>query len=225
MSQTDKPSRVERRKALTQARIVEAAERLMRANGVEQVTIQDITEAADIGHGTFYLYFKTKDEVLRPLIERLSEQVHARVDQAARGTRDPAVRMALGLRILLRTIAKDPLWGWYASRSGTSFGRLVADMGAPPDEDIRRGLDTGRFQIVDPKATSRFIDGALVGVIRLITEGANTDDLADHTAELVLRVLGVSAEEASGIVRQPIQLDDPTLDEVADLADQPPTST
>lgn len=202
-------SRVERRKALTQARIVEVAERLMRENGVERVTIQDITDAADIGHGTFYLYFKTKEDVLRPLIERLSEQVHARVDQAAGGRRDPAVRMALGLRILLRSIARDPLWGWYAHRSGTPFGRLIADMGAPPAEDMKRGLDSGRFSITNPKATASFIDGALVGVIRSLTDCEQTDEIADVTAELVLRVLGVSAAEASEIVQRPLPAEAP----------------
>lgn len=201
-------NRVERRKALTQARIVEAAERLMRENGVDGVTIQDITDAADIGHGTFYLYFKTKDEVLRPLIERLSEQVHARVDQAAGGTRDPAVRMALGLRILLRTIAQDPLWGWYASRSGIGFSHLVAEMGTPPVEDMKRGLQAGRFNFSDNQATANFIDGALVGVIKSLTEGALADEVADNTAELVLRVLGIESAEASQIVSQPLRLDD-----------------
>ncbi|MEM1245358.1 MAG: helix-turn-helix domain-containing protein [Acidobacteriota bacterium] len=201
-------SRIERKKARTRARIVEAAERLMRQHGVEAVTIQDITEAADIGHGTFYLYFKTKDQVLRPLIERLSEDVHAEVDRAAAGSRDPAERMALGLRILLRTIAEDPLWGWYASCSGTPFSRLVADMGAPPAEDMERGMETGRFHFSNFQATSSFIDGALVGVVRSLTAGTQVEEIADNTAELVLRVLGLDAEEARRIVRRPLDLDE-----------------
>ncbi|MEM7098581.1 MAG: TetR/AcrR family transcriptional regulator [Pseudomonadota bacterium] len=210
-------NRVERRKALTQARIVEVAERLMRKNGVRTVTIQDITEAADIGHGTFYLYFKTKDQVLQPLIERLSEQVHARVDQAAGRTKDPALRMAFGLRILLRTIARDPLWGWYASRSGTPFSRLVGDMGAPPVEDMKRGLRAGRFSFSDNSATSDFIDGALVGVINSLTrhddvagsDARSIEEVADHTAEMVLRVLGIDAQEAKQLVQQPLDAESP----------------
>ncbi|MEO0961868.1 MAG: TetR/AcrR family transcriptional regulator [Pseudomonadota bacterium] len=197
-------SRSERRKASTRARIVEAAERLMRDRGVEDVTIQDITEAADVGHGTFYLHFKTKGEVLRPLIQHLSDQVHVRVDQAAHGATDPALRMALGLRILLRAIAKDPLWSWYA-RSEASFSELVSRMGNPPTQDMQNGLKSGRFDIADLEATLSFINGALVGMITSLDEGARPDDTADATAELVLRVMGVSAEEARQIVGQPLE--------------------
>ncbi len=197
-------TRFERRKASTRARIIEAAERLMRDRGVEAVTIQDITEAADVGHGTFYLHFKSKGEVLRPLIEHLSKQVHARVDRAAHGATDPALRMALGLRVLLRAIAEDPLWSWYAS-SETSFSELVSEMGSPPAEDMRNGLKSGRFDVADLPATVSFINGALVGMITSLKEGGHADDIADTTAELVLRVLGVSAQEAAQIVREPLE--------------------
>ena len=177
----------------------------MRERGVEAVTIQDITEAADVGHGTFYLHFKTKAEVLRPVIEHLSEGVHAQVDRAARGARDPALRMALGFRLLFRAIAEDPLWRWYA-RSGMPFSGLVADMGTPPSEDIRNGLESGRFNVADVPATTSFIDGALIGVIASLGEGVHVDAVAETTAELVLRVLGVPAEEAAQIAREPLEL-------------------
>ncbi|MEM7136077.1 MAG: TetR/AcrR family transcriptional regulator [Myxococcota bacterium] len=197
-------NRNERRRASTRARIVDAAERLMRERGGDGVTIQDITDAADVGHGTFYLHFKTKAEALRPVIERLSERVHTQVDRAARGAQDPALRMALGLRILLRAISEDPLWSWYA-RSRTPFRRLIADLGAPPLEDVKRGIQTGRFDVPDVPATWSFVDGALVGVITALSEGRCAGDVAETTAELVLRVLGIPAEEAAQIAREPLE--------------------
>ena len=177
----------------------------MRERGVEAVTIQDITEAADVGHGTFYLHFKTKAEVLRPVIEHLSGQLHAQVDRAAHGTRDPALRMALGLRVLLRAIAEDPLWSWYA-RSGTSFRGMIADMGTTPMEDIQRGLESGRFDVADLPTTWSFLDGALIGVITALGEHARVDAVAESAAELVLRALGIPAEEAAQIAREPLEL-------------------
>ncbi len=198
-------TRVERRRASTRARIVETAERLMRERGVEAVTIQDITEAADVGHGTFYLHFKTKADVLGPVIEHLSEEVHAQVDRAARGATDPALRMSLGLRILLQAIADDPLWRWYA-RSGTSFRRLIAGMGAPPLDDARHGLESGRYDLADPSTAWSFIDGALIGVIASLDDEVRVDHVAEHTAELVLRVLGIPADEAAQIAREPLEL-------------------
>lgn len=198
-------SRVERRRASTRARIVEAAERLMRERGVEAVTIQDVTEAADVGHGTFYLHFKTKAEVLRPVIEHASEQLHAEVDRAAHGASDPALRMAFGLRLLLQAIAQDPLWSWYA-RSGTSFRGMMASMGTRPMEDIEHGLESGRFDVPDLPATWSFLDGAIIGVITSLDENPAVDAVAESTAELVLRALGIPAEEAAQIAREPLAL-------------------
>lgn len=198
-------SRFERRKASTRARIVEAAERLMREHGADDVTIQDITEAADVGHGTFYLHFKNKGEVLRPVIEHLSMEVHDQVDQAAHGAEDPALRLALGLRVLLRAIASDPLWSWYA-RSGMKFSELVAAMGPVPTNDLNNGLKTGRLKVTDLRATINFIDGAFVGMVGSFDGKNDAGQTADAAAELILRVFGIDPVEASRIVSEPLSL-------------------
>jgi AcrR family transcriptional regulator len=199
-------TRSQRRRQRTQARIVDAAERLMRERGVEAVTVQDITEAADVGHGTFYLHFESKAEVLRPLIDQLAERIHQRVDRVTGGKKDPALRLAAGIRIALRSIASDPLWNWYVFRSGTPFRRLAEGMGAPPVEDVNRGVASGRFQVRDLRATWSFIDGALIGVLTAWNQAALGEDAAEITAELVLRTLGVSPEEAARIAREPLDL-------------------
>jgi len=199
-------TRTQRRRQRTRERIVRAAERLMRQRGVDAVSIQDITEAADIGHGSFYLHFKSKTEVLRPLIDQLAQRIHEQVDRATHGNRDPAVRFATGIRIALRTIARDPIWSWYVFQLGTPFRQLAEGMGAPPQEDVNRGVASGRFQVGNLRATWSFIDGALIGVLTAWNRGALDEDAAEITAELVLRSLGVSPEEAAHIAREPLDL-------------------
>ena len=81
----------------------------------------------------------------------------------------------------------------------------MSGMGTQPAEDMRNGLKGGRFEVADRPATVSFINGALVGMIALLDAGARADETADMTAELVLRVLGVSAEEARQIARQPLE--------------------
>ncbi len=194
-------TRSERRRAGTRARIVVEAERLMRRYGVEAVTVQDITDAADVGHGTFYLHFKTKAEVLRPVIERLAEKIHERVDRLTSGSDDPALRLATGIRIALAAIAGDPLWNWYVFQSGTPFRRLADGMGAPPLEDMDRGIALGRFLVSDLRATWSFIDGALIGIL---STGKWQETTAEAAAEMVLRSLGISPDEAALIARRPL---------------------
>lgn len=197
-------TRFERRKASTRARIIEAAERLMRDRGVEAVNVTDITAAADIGHGTFYLHFKKKSEVLRPMIEQLSEGVHARIKRAAHGATDPGLRVAVSMRVFLRAIAEDPLWCWYLS-AGRSFCDLVADLERHPTDYVHEGVASGRFDIPDTASMESFINSAVVGAINMIQDGADAERVADASAELVLRVLGVTATEASALAYEPLE--------------------
>ncbi len=60
-------SRVEQRKKDTRARIVDAALDLFARQGIDATTIAHISEAADIGKGTFFTYFPTKEAVLADL--------------------------------------------------------------------------------------------------------------------------------------------------------------
>jgi AcrR family transcriptional regulator len=201
---TAAPRRGQRRRERTRGRIVDAAERLMRERGVESVTIQDITEAADVGHGTFYVHFDSKADVLRPLIERLGQRIHERVDRETRGDPDPALRLATGIRIAVRSIAADPIWNWHVFRSGTPYRQLAEGMGTPPVRDMQRGVAGGRFHVTDLRATWRFIDGALIGVLTALNQGVLGEEAAEVTAELVLRSLGVAPEEAARLARTPL---------------------
>lgn len=56
--------RRERNKQAKLERITAAASELFAANGVDEVTTQQIADAADIGTGTLFLYAKTKGELL-----------------------------------------------------------------------------------------------------------------------------------------------------------------
>jgi AcrR family transcriptional regulator len=62
-------SRRERKKELTRRRIFEAAIELFRSKGFEATTVDEITEKADVGRGTFFNYFPRKDSVLAYLSE------------------------------------------------------------------------------------------------------------------------------------------------------------
>lgn len=62
------PTRRERKKEETRLRIFEAAVDLFREKGFEQTTIDEITERADVGRGTFFNYFPRKEAVLSYLL-------------------------------------------------------------------------------------------------------------------------------------------------------------
>ncbi len=60
---TQEPSRRERKKDETRRRIFDAAISLFRERGFEATTVDEITEKADVGRGTFFNYFPRKEAV------------------------------------------------------------------------------------------------------------------------------------------------------------------
>ncbi len=80
-------TRHERRRLQTRQQLIQATLDLVLEKGYGAVSVQDITDRADLGRGTFYIHFKDKDEVLwtafQDLFERLESEAHARLERDA----------------------------------------------------------------------------------------------------------------------------------------------
>jgi AcrR family transcriptional regulator len=77
--------RRERRAAETRLRLFRCALQLFAARGFPNVTVEDITEAADVGKGTFFNYFESKDHVLGVMAEIQLGKVREAVALAEHG--------------------------------------------------------------------------------------------------------------------------------------------
>lgn len=75
-------SRVERRKARTNRRLLEVARQLFSEKGIYWAKVEDITELADQGKGTFYKYFDSKEAIIRTLLEEGLDELSAKTVQA-----------------------------------------------------------------------------------------------------------------------------------------------
>lgn len=76
-----RPNRRARHRAETRERLFRAALQLFAERGYLETTVEDITDAADVGKGTFFNYFPTKEHVLATfgderiaVIERAAEE-------------------------------------------------------------------------------------------------------------------------------------------------------
>lgn len=68
MSAKSSLSRRERRRQRRRQRLIDAARTVIAEKGVKALTINDVTEAADVAVGSFYTYFKDKEELLEAAI-------------------------------------------------------------------------------------------------------------------------------------------------------------
>jgi AcrR family transcriptional regulator len=72
---TENGSRRERKKLETQQKLIKAAIELVSEHGVFDVTVEQITERADVGKGTFFNYFPTKEDLLGSIFRAKKEQL------------------------------------------------------------------------------------------------------------------------------------------------------
>lgn len=205
-------SRVERKRRATRERIVSQAERLMTENTVDEVTIADITEAADVGHGTFYLHFESKYEVLVPIIQRRAAQWDRHVQMHLGGEKDPARVLAFTARHMARAALQDPLWRWFLTHSGVPIADMNDAIGRFGARDFRKGFESGRFRVPDLRVCNAFLLGAYVNGLLACLGLENPGSAIDDMIEMMLRVVGLEADEASIIAHESLApLDAPAL--------------
>ena len=195
-------SRVERKRMEARSRILAAAETLMRANGFEAVKIQEITDTADVGHGTFYTHFKTKMDVLVPILRTKAHRLTEQLDDLTADMKDPADVVSVSVRHLLTAIANDPLWSWFLFKSDLPMEQIREATGESVRRDIQLGVDTGRFIDHEGATLEPFLLGALAGVIRDRFEAGLDQQTIEHCAHLLLLILGIQNEEALTLSRR-----------------------
>ena len=199
-----KLSRAERKRLKTREKIVSAAGELMRTRPLDELTISDITEAADVGHGTFYLHFKSKYEVVVPLFHQKTQLWDAAIQKAPGTQDDPAAAVARSTRYIGRMMAVDPLCRWFIQHSGFPVNDLRAALGPFVARDVERGLESGRFTVSDLEITAQYLFGGVVSAMMSIFDAEDPEDDIDRLAELMLRVLGVPTAEANELAHQPL---------------------
>jgi AcrR family transcriptional regulator len=80
------PNRREKRRAETRERIIQHALRLFSERGVMATTVEDITNAADVGKGTFFNYFPSKEDILTYLCHSQMGKIKEFVSKATHST-------------------------------------------------------------------------------------------------------------------------------------------
>jgi AcrR family transcriptional regulator len=99
-SQHHPDGRRQRRSAETRERLFRSALDLFAKKGFTETTVEDITEAADLGKGTFFNYFPSKDHILLAFGEMQLGKLDSAVAEARRtGEPMPQFLRSLGVRM------------------------------------------------------------------------------------------------------------------------------
>lgn len=99
-----KTSRGER----TRQRILDAAERDIGRRGFSEASISTITQEAAVAQGTFYLYFRSKEDVMRELVLRMGRRLRRHLTLATTGLKDRLEIEKRGLQAFLSFVRDNP---------------------------------------------------------------------------------------------------------------------
>jgi len=198
-------NRLERRKQRTRAALIKAAQRLI-AEGKVNVPVLEITQAADVGMGSFYNHFDSKEQLFEAAVADVLDAHGALLDRLTASIDDPAETFATSFRLTGRLFRQRPQESEILLANGPSL--LSTERGLAPRalRDIKAAVEGGRFHIDDPELALAMAGGALLGIGKLLRDDPDRDSAsaADAVTEYVLRLFGLSADEAHALCQRPL---------------------
>lgn len=199
------PTRVDQRKARTRAALIAAAQTLLAA-GRSNVPILEITQLADIGTGSFYNHFETREELFAAAVADALDAHGAVLDHLTEQLDDPADAFATSFRITGRLHRRQPELSKVVLASG--FASLSAETGLAPRlrRDLAAGVQAGRFRVDDLDLAIALIAGAALSLGHLLHSQPDRDDAeaTDAMTERLLVALGTTPARARRLARHPL---------------------
>ena len=142
--------------------LMNAAERLFLEQGFAPTTIEQITVAARVAKGTFYLYFSSKEDVRSSLADRFARDHLARIETAVAGKPQTdwkgklSAWVAANVAFYLDSIKlHDVLFyeGGPPTREGLVDNLAITHLA----EMLRSGADAGAWSVEDARSTAVFL--------------------------------------------------------------------
>lgn len=203
-NQQDEPEgRVARRQRRNREALVKAACAVMTEKGIDAATMLEIAELADVGAGTVYNYFKSKDELAIAVLEEMMHELALQIEKATVDVGDPAEVYAFGIRTVLETATTDLSWKQMMYRSEVIADALFRRMGPFAIRDLRNAMSAGRFPTREPELVWRLTSHAIVGVSLAITTGQLALALKDDIVVQLLCLTGAGIDVATTIAGRP----------------------
>lgn len=172
--------------------ILRAGEKIFRTIGFPEATIADITSAAEIAKGTFYLYFDTKDHLLAAVWESYVDGFLSTTQQilGSGGAWWPTLD-ELNATLIEHAVRNAELHRIvYGSANGKALelckqsNQRVIDLIC---DYVGRGAEAGAFRGTDPDLTCRMLYHAVDGLLdELIARRAPLD--TPHIVRCVLEM-------------------------------------
>lgn len=199
----------EKRVNSTAQRINDAAVRLFAARGNADLAISDLALEAGVARGTLYRNVESMEALFDQIRSDLALELHQSIQQVLDRDEivDPPRRLAAAMRMLVRLPHDDDALGRFLVRFALTDESLRELLTGPPMQDVADGIAAGRYTLEPGRELSvaSLIIGTTVGAMWMVIEGhQGWREAGSDAAALVLRALGIEADEARTIASEPL---------------------
>lgn len=197
------PLSMKERAEATRRRLLDAAENVIGEKGFFRASISEITRTAGVAQGTFYIYFKTKEDIFRELVHTLSHDLRRDLQEAVAPITDRRKAERVALQTFFRFVTRrrnlyavirecefvDPqLYHWYYERLAEGYAR-----------GLRQGMARGQIRPLNPEVVAYALMGAFqfVGMRWILREDSPPlDEVAESLMDLLFHGLDSSTGPA-----------------------------
>jgi AcrR family transcriptional regulator len=173
-------------------RLVSAAEKLFTEVSFFETSITDICKAANTAVGTFYIYFDSKTDLYRYLVERYKVEIRQNLAESISGCTTRMEKEREGIKSFIKYSVKNPnvyniIWGSLAVDK-----QMFEDYYVSFAESYARSLSRDKDEIVETDTTS--LAYMLMGItnflgLRAIFEGMTEDQIDTAIDQALMPVL------------------------------------
>jgi AcrR family transcriptional regulator len=180
--------------------LMDAAVRVFHQKGITKATVSDITEAAGVAKGTFYLYFDSKEQLLAALkgrfVDALLERAASLFERVGRddwwALADASVQtmvdFMLERRDMIEVFAQESL----TPEARRIFADCENKIRMMFSTGIAAGIEAGAFRVSDPLMAATLLDHAVHGAVEhaiLYDPDLDRDRLLASARELTRKFL------------------------------------
>ena len=193
-------NRFERRRERTRQDLLAAAIKVLAAKGLHDTKITDIAAAADVGVGTFYLHFPTKDALFDAVVDDTVTRFKHAVDEARLKATDAMARTRAATAAFCRFADENRavfkiVFG-HAAAYNEVIHRAQSLFAADIEETVREGVEQGVFAAVPPAVAAQAVVGMATQILSWWTEH---ESVSIETIQETLNTLALG-----GLARAPI---------------------
>jgi AcrR family transcriptional regulator len=188
-------NRYQRRKEKTKHELLAAARKVLAEKGYHNAKIIDIAAAADIGVGTFYLYYPTKDALFLELIEETARALKEDIE-AARSTVESAVeKLRAANRAFFHFAQKNRDLLKIIFGHGNTFNELLrqvyAMFVADAADRVTEGVSRTEFRPLPPYVVANALVGMAAQVVSwwIEQEEPSAEAMAETMTDFILHGL------------------------------------